>query len=298
MSLNHAHRWILFLQHVLPGHQTFPFCGFFLGLFSLHVLVLRCLRVNIQLLGGTRQSRSVASSRGGEGCLLNQDGPVHLLWAVWLPLLEGNNLPAPTLFPSLGGQTRTVRRSSACWALCLLWLIYTLNGLPAVPSESRKICSFYAALEDGDQPSASYKLPIGVTFADIDDRVLSPSSGMRSWKVSKVLQYLGVSSRKFCRFEEVDLNKAKALNHHVMELAGLCSFDNLNKTDVTWSSLEAEDMEAALCSVVEATLWMDWWTYAMKSLSLKFTDDACLVCCLSLAGAGCQLLVAKTASTL
>ena len=36
----------------------------------------------------------------------------------------------------------------------------------------------------------------------------------------------------------------------------------------------------------------------MKFLPLKSTNDACLVCCLSLAGARCQLLVAKTASTL
>ena len=36
----------------------------------------------------------------------------------------------------------------------------------------------------------------------------------------------------------------------------------------------------------------------MKSLSLKSADDARLVRCLSLASARCQLLVAKTASTL
>ena len=28
-------------------------------------------------------------------------------------------------------------------------------------------------------------------------------------------------------------------------------------------------MEAALCSIVEVTSWMDWWTNAMKSLSLN-----------------------------
>ena len=95
-----------------------------------------------------------------------------------------------------------------------------------------------------------------------------------------------------------DLTKAKMLNRHVTDLAGLGSFDNVNKTDVIWSSMEAEEMEAALLSVVEATLWMYWWTYAMKCLSLKSTDDACLVFRLSLAGARCQLLVAKTTSTL
>ena len=81
---------------------------------------------------------------------------------------------------------------------------------------------------------------------------------MRSWKVSKLLQYSGVSSRKFYRFEGEELTKVKALNRHVTELAGLCSFDNLNKMDVIWSFTEAEDMEVALRSIVEATSWMDW----------------------------------------
>ena len=101
---------------------------------------------------------------------------------------------------------------------------------------------------------------LGDASSDINDRVSSTSSGMRSWKVSKLLQFLGVRSRKFYHFEGEDITKAKALNHHVMELAGLRSFDNLNKMDVIWSSLEAEEMEAALHSVVEATSWMDWWT--------------------------------------
>ena len=57
-------------------------------------------------------------------------------------------------------------------------------------------------------------------------------------------------------------------------------------------------MEATLKSIVEATLWMDWCTFAMKSLSLKSTKDAHLVCRLSLAGAKCQLLVTKMALTL
>ena len=47
-----------------------------------------------------------------------------------------------------------------------------------------------------------------------------------------------------------------------------------------------------------ATLSMNWWTFAIQSLALKSTDDGRLVCRLSLAGARCQLLVAKTASTL
>ena len=88
------------------------------------------------------------------------------------------------------------------------------------------------------------------------------------------------------------------LNRHVTELTGLHTFDNLNKMDVIWSSTEAADMEAALRSIVEATSWMDWWTYAMKSLSLKSTDDTRLLRRFSMATARCQLLVVKTASTL
>ena len=67
--------------------------------------------------------------------------------------------------------------------------------------------------------------------------------------------------------------KAKALNRHVTELAGLCSWDNLNKTDSILSSAEAEDLEAALKSIVEAASWMDWWTYGMKTLALKSTTE-------------------------
>ena len=52
----------------------------------------------------------------------------------------------------------------------------------------------------------------------------------------------------------------------MMELARIRSFDNLNKTDDFLSSFEAEE---AMQSIVEATSWMDWWTFAMKFLALK-----------------------------
>ena len=106
--------------------------------------------------------------------------------------------------------------------------LHSLNELLEALSESQKIRSFHAALEDDDQPAASYKLPIGDASADIDDKVLSMSSGVHSQKVSKLLQYLGVCSRKFYYFEGEDLTKAKALNRHVTELAALGSFDNLS----------------------------------------------------------------------
>ena len=60
---------------------------------------------------------------------------------------------------------------------------------------------------------------------------------------------------------------------------------------------KTEEMEASLRSVVKATSWMDWWTHAMKFLSLKSAVDTCLVHRLSLAGVRRQLL-AKTALTL
>ena len=136
----------------------------------------------------------------------------------------------------------------------------SLNELPEAPSESRKIRGFRAALEDDDQPASSYRLPVGGASADIlsdiDDRILSPSLGMRS-KVSKPLQYPGVCSCHFSRFEGKEATEAHALNRHVTELTGFRFFDNLNRADVILSSSEAEDMEAAMLSIVEATSWMD-----------------------------------------
>ena len=53
------------------------------------------------------------------------------------------------------------------------------------------------------------------------------------------------------------------------ELAGMRSFDNLAKTDIVLSSSEAEDLEAAVRSFVEATSWIDWWTFTAKSMALQ-----------------------------
>ena len=133
----------------------------------------------------------------------------------------------------------------------------SLGRLPEAPSEERKIHGFMAALEDNDVHVTSlHKLPIGGASADIladfDSRVLSSSPGMPSRKSSKLLQYQSVRSRKFYRFQGEELTKAKALNRHIAELAGLRSFDSLNKSDIVWSSTEIEDMEAMARSIVEA----------------------------------------------
>ena len=179
-------------------------------------------------------------------------------------------------------------------------MLQSLNELPEAPSESRKIRGIRAALEDDDQRTSSYRLPFGWTsgdiLANIDDFISSPFSGMRS--VLKFLTYLGVRSYRFYRFEGEELTKACCLSCHVTELAGMRSFDSLNKTDVIMSSSEAKDMEAAMRSIVEATSWMDCWAFAMKSLAFKAMSDAGLVLRLNLAGSNCQLRVAKTASTL
>ena len=166
---------------------------------------------------------------------------------------------------------------------------------------SHKICGFRASLEYDEQPASSYRLPIGGTpsdiLADINDQISSPPSGMRS-KISKLLQYPGVCSCCFYRFEGEEVTKVRSLNRHMTELAGLQSSDNLNRTDVILPLSEADDMEAAVHSIVEATSWMAWWTFAMKSLALQSSGDAHLVRHLSMTGTRCQLLVAKTASTL
>ena len=78
--------------------------------------------------------------------------------------------------------------------------------------------------------------------------------------------------------------KARSLNHHVMELAGMSTFDKLNNPDVILSSSEAEDLETAVQPIIKATSWMDWWTFAMKALALKSFSEVRLIKQLSLAG--------------
>ena len=70
--------------------------------------------------------------------------------------------------------------------------------------------------------------------------------------------YPGVRSYRFYYFEGEELVKVHSINRHVTELAGMLSLDNLNKTGVILSSSEAEDLEVAVLSIVEATSWMDW----------------------------------------
>ena len=134
-------------------------------------------------------------------------------------------------------------------------------------------------------------------LADMDDRISSATSGMQSKKVSKLLPHPRVSSHCFYQFEGEEVVKVYSLNCHVPELVDMRSFENLNKTGVILSSLEAEDLEAVVWSIIEATSWMDWSTFTIKSMALKSSHVSRFVQWLCLAGAWYQLLVDKAAST-
>ena len=62
---------------------------------------------------------------------------------------------------------------------------------------------------------------------------------------------------------------SRSLPRHVRELADMCFFENLNRTDVVLSSTEAKDMEVEVCTIVEATSWLDWWTFDAKSMAIN-----------------------------
>ena len=99
-------------------------------------------------------------------------------------------------FLHLNMRTRIIRQAvffGLCWQL--------ISELLEAPSENRKIRGFRAALDGNDQPASSYCLPVGGASVDIDDCISSPSSGMPSRKVSKLLPYPRVHSRRFYHFE-------------------------------------------------------------------------------------------------
>ena len=53
----------------------------------------------------------------------------------------------------------------------------------------------------------------------------------------------------------------------ITEHGGMRSFENLSKTKVVFLAAKAEDLEAAVRTVVEVTFWMDWWTYSAKCMT-------------------------------
>ena len=114
--------------------------------------------------------------------------------------------------------------------------------------------------------------------------------------IKKLLPYPSVHSRRYYHFEGHEFIQPHP--RHVTELAGMRSYENLDKTDVILSCSEAKDLEAAAFTVEETTSWMDWWTFAAKSMALRGSEDSKMLKCLFVAGARCHVLVAKTASTL
>ena len=74
-------------------------------------------------------------------------------------------------------------------------------------------------------------------------------------------------------------------------------FDSHSKMGVVFSSSGVENLEAAVMTLLEVTSGMDWWTYAVKSLALYDKSNTAKVNCFFAAGARCQLLLAKSAST-
>ena len=80
----------------------------------------------------------------------------------------------------------------------------------------------FAALDADDQPSFSYWPLIGDSSSDIlhdlDDRITSATSGMRSKKGFKLPLYLGVCSCKYYHFNGEEVSRSRALLQPITEL--------------------------------------------------------------------------------
>ena len=124
----------------------------------------------------------------------------------------------------------------------MVW-ICEIYSLPPAPTEDRKMHGLHTGRDPDDQPSSLYSFPMGDTLSDIVvdiiDHISSPSCGMWSRKVFKLLPYLGVRS---CRYYCVEWPwpEGESLPQAITELGGMRSYDNLNKTNV-FSASESED---------------------------------------------------------
>ena len=76
---------------------------------------------------------------------------------------------------------------------------------------------------------------------------------MQSKKVSKLLPYPGVRSRRFYRLEREEVIKFHVFPRLITELAAMRSYENMAKTDMVLLSSEAEELEAAARFIMEAT---------------------------------------------
>ena len=65
-------------------------------------------------------------------------------------------------------------------------------------------------------------------------------------------------SSRYYYFEGEEVVRSCSLPYPVTKLGGMHLFDNLNETDVVLLSSEAEELETAARTVLEATSWMDW----------------------------------------
>ena len=78
------------------------------------------------------------------------------------------------------------------------WVHNLFGHLPA-PAEAKKMLGFCEAQDQDDHPTSLYCLLLGGAssdaWADNDSCTSSPSDGMLSKKVSKLLSYAGVRSR-------------------------------------------------------------------------------------------------------
>ena len=76
-------------------------------------------------------------------------------------------------------------------------------------------------------------------------------------------------SKRYYRFKGEEIVQACLLPCAIAGLEGICSFNSLIKIDVVFLYSEAEDLEVTARTIVEAVLWMDWWTFSAKSLALS-----------------------------
>ena len=135
-------------------------------------------------------------------------------------------------------------------------------------------------------------------LADIENCISSPSTGMGSKKVSKLLLYPWVRSRWFYCVKGEEVVQYRTLPQVIIKLGGMKSFENLNKTDMVFSSSEVKDMEIAVRTLHEVTSWMDWWFYVAESIAICNNSNTAKVKSLIVAGSRTRLLVTKIASTI
>ena len=83
--------------------------------------------------------------------------------------------------------------------------------------------------------------------------ISSSLTGMQSKKVSKLLLYLWVRSRQFCCFIGEEVIWYWTLSWVILELGGMKSCKNLNKTGMVFSSSKVEVLEVAMRTLQEAT---------------------------------------------